>query len=100
MARIPTVTQPTPLRRLVRRPHRVSRATWLVLFAIGLASWRAATAASVPDFLVSLLLWALALVTAYWIVVMWSIVFSIRADADGSPPRPARDGRGAEGGSR
>ena len=55
-----------------------SRTLWLPLLLGGFTIWQATRAESVPQFFTSLLLWTLGLALAYWTIVIWHIVFSIR----------------------
>lgn len=53
-----------------------SRTLWLSLFFCGFAVWQATRAESVSQFFVSLLLWGVGFALAYWVVVIWDVLFS------------------------
>ena len=57
-----------------------SRILWLTLLIGGFAVWRAVEAALVSHFFVSTVLWLIGLAFAYWVVIIWSIVFSLNFD--------------------
>lgn len=54
----------------------------VLLPLLGIVAWQAQAAESFPQLLGSVALWAVGLVLAVWIVMIWRIVFSIRFDAD------------------